>query len=322
MTLDSTHTLAETVPAALQGLAAVTLAPVNAQGHTPHSLGHRKHLPVASRPRNALALAYVTFIVVYLGTSALMTRNRSFAFWPGHSRYLAPVYVPVVLALVLALDRIRPWGRRNRGGALPRLLKSLRAAWAVAGILARVRADLAASPATRYTQAHLTPGHLQPSAATRLYPGGAAQTEHGYLPDAGLDDLARWMARQSRILGKAYVIFFHDEPARYARHYLTVCPYRPPTCATAYARRSGSDNAIPRARAPYGKRSSLCARNAAASERRPVPHLTDGTLPLCIQGSGWPPARQSDRLPRMAGRKQRAQHRRDTIWNGNAGRDL
>ena len=172
LTLDSTHTLAETVPAALQGLAAVTLAPVNAQGHTPHSLGHRKHLPVASRPRNALALAYVTFIVVYLGTIALMTCNRSFAFWPGHSRYLAPVYVPVVLARVLALDRIRPWGRRNRGGALPRLLKSLRAAWAVAGILARVRADLAASPATRYMQAHLTPGHLQPSAATRLYPGG------------------------------------------------------------------------------------------------------------------------------------------------------
>lgn len=102
----------------------------------------------------------------------------------------------------------------------------------------------------------------------------------------------------------------------------TVCPYRPPTCARMPSRRSGSDNAIPRARAPYGKRSSLCARNAAASERRPVPHLTDGTLPLCIQGSGWPPARQSDRLPRMAGRKQRAQHRRDTIWNGNAGRDL
>ena len=236
--LDSTHTLAETVPAALQGLAAVTLAPVNAQawqgGILLIVLGAASiYLRRQGRGTgNALALAYVTFIAVYLGTIAIMTRNSSLAFWPGNSRYLAPVYIPVVLALVLALDRIRPWVRWDRGGALPLLLKSLMAAWAVAGILASVRANLAAppprnlaaSPAMRYMQAHLTHGRIFSNLPRHAYIQAAAQTEHGYLPDVDLDDLARWLALQSRIPGKAYVIFFHDEPARYERHYLYYLP--------------------------------------------------------------------------------------------------
>lgn len=282
------HALAETIPATLQGLAAVALAPAKAGEGWVGAL--ILIVLVAASVRlwrpgrgtgsgDGIALVYVAFIGAYLGMIAIVTRGSLLDFWPGSFRYLVPVYVPVVLTLVLALDRMRPWGRRDRIGALSLLLKILLAAWAVAGILASLRANvaappprnLAASPAMRYMQAHFASGRIFSNLPRHAYIQADAQTQHRPLPGPGLDALERELALQSRLPGHAYVIFFHDDPMRYERYYL----YRLPATDLRAARRARFSFRLRLAGAAYA---FSAADLRAQAELEPLAELADGAV--------------------------------------------
>ena len=281
------HALAETIPATLQGLAEVTLAPVKAGAEVGALI-----LAVlvsasicawrqgrGSGHDDGIAFVYVAFILVYLGMIAIVTRGSLLDFWPGSFRYLVPVYVPAVLALVFALDRVRPWGRTDRVGALPLLVKILMAAWAVAGILASIRANvaapppqnMAASPAMRYMQAHFARGRIFSNLPRHAYVQADVQTQHRRLPGPGLDDLARGLATQSRIPGHAYVIFFHNDPVRYERYDL----YRLPAADLRAPRHARFSFRLRLAGAAYAF-SAADLRAQAALE--PLAELADGVV--------------------------------------------